>query len=179
MGVPGRSSHGKAHGRGRGLLHAGGGRQGRGLLGAGGQPGEAAPAGARTLLPHVLELRQCEVRHSPGPDGPRPPAWLSSSDKYCASYVHTSRLVVPTYIRDAVTQDRWRGQEKSRAALWRGEIQKAPSLTINQIVVPRQTGAHTPNGVSLYARWLLLRVFGVGQRVSPLQIPTFHRTPRS
>jgi hypothetical protein len=48
-----------------------------------------------------------------------------------------------------------------------GEIQKAPSLTIDQIVVLRQTGVHTPNGVSLYVGWLLSRVFGVGQRVSP------------
>jgi hypothetical protein len=52
-----------------------------------------------------------------------------------------------------------------------------PSLTINQIVVPRQTGAHTPNGVAFYARWLLSRVLGVGQRVSPLRIPEVDRTP--
>ena len=55
-------------------------------------------------------------------------------------------------------------------------MQKTPSLTINQIVVPRQTAAHTPNDVALYARWLLSRVFGVGQRVSLLQIPRFPRT---
>src|SRR5215211_969230 len=52
-------------------------------------------------------------------------------------------------------------------ALWRGEIQRAPSLTIDQIIVPRHTGAHTPNGVSLYAGWLLSRVFGAGQKEGP------------
>jgi hypothetical protein len=30
-------------------------------------------------------------------------------------------------------------------------------LTIDQIVVPRRTHANTPNGVFLYAGWLLLR----------------------
>ena len=32
-----------------------------------------------------------------------------------------------------------------------------PGLTIDQIVVLRRTYAYTPNGVSLYAEWLLLR----------------------
>jgi hypothetical protein len=44
-----------------------------------------------------------------------------------------------------------------------GESQRASGLTINLIVVQGLARAHTPNGVSLYARWLLLRVFGVGQ----------------
>jgi hypothetical protein len=42
-------------------------------------------------------------------------------------------------------------------------IQRAPGLTIDPIVVPRRAGAHTPNGISLYARWLLSRMFGVAQ----------------
>jgi hypothetical protein len=61
----------------------------------------------------------------------------------------------------------WRRQQKSRAALGGGKIQRAPGLTIDQIVVPRRTRAYTPNGVSLYARWLLLRVIGVGQSEEP------------
>jgi hypothetical protein len=52
-------------------------------------------------------------------------------------------------------------QEKSRAALGGGKIQKAPGLTINRIVVSGRTRAHTPDGVSSYARWLLSRVLGV------------------
>jgi uncharacterized membrane protein YfcA len=51
--------------------------------------------------------------------------------------------------------------------LFGGGDSKAPGLTIDQIVVPRQTGAHTPNGVSLYARWLFSQVFGVGQSEGP------------
>ena len=46
---------------------------------------------------------------------------------------------------------------------WRGKIQSAPGLTSDLIVVSRRVRAHTPNGVTLYARWLLSRVFGVGQ----------------
>ena len=68
---------------------------------------------------------QGEVRHSPGPHGPGPPA---------------------------------QRQEKSRADLSReGESQRRPGLTIDQIVVPQRERICTPNGVFLYARWLLLR----------------------
>jgi hypothetical protein len=56
-----------------------------------------------------------------------------------------------------------RGNRKA-GLLWEGEIQRAPGLTIHQIVVPRRIGANTPNGVSLYARWLFSRVFGVGAK---------------
>ena len=51
-----------------------------------------------------------------------------------------------------------RTQQKSRALSLEGEIQRAPGLTVDQIVVLRRIQAHTPNGVSLYAGWLLLRV---------------------
>ena len=60
------------------------------------------------------------------------------------------------YIKNVIAQE-WGAQEKSRAALWRGEVQRAPGLTIDQIIVPRRIQAHTPNGVSLYAGWLYLR----------------------
>jgi hypothetical protein len=49
----------------------------------------------------------------------------------------------------------------------RGKIQRAPGLTIDQIVVSGRIRAHTPDGVSLYARWPLLRVFEVGQSEGP------------
>jgi hypothetical protein len=39
---------------------------------------------------------------------------------------------------------------------WEGEIQRAPGLTIDHIVVPRRTQACTPDGISLYAIWLFL-----------------------
>jgi hypothetical protein len=77
-----------------------------------------------------------------------------------AQGVATLRLGLRVVIRP---QGPGRTQEKSRAALWRGEIQRAACLAIKQIVVPRRTQACTPNGVSLYARWLLSQVFGVGQ----------------
>jgi hypothetical protein len=52
--------------------------------------------------------------------------------------------------------------------LWEGgRFRGQPGLTIDQIVIPRRAGAHTPFGVSLYARWLLLRVFGMGQSEGP------------
>jgi hypothetical protein len=76
--------------------------------------------------------------------------------------MYTSAACVLTYIRDAIAQDRAQTSEKP-GAHWRGEIQRAPGLTIDQIIVRRQTGARTPNGVSLYAGWLLSRVFGAGQ----------------
>jgi hypothetical protein len=40
----------------------------------------------------------------------------------------------------------------------RGKVQRVPGLTINQIVVSTRPRAHTPNGLSLYARWPLSRV---------------------
>ena len=46
--------------------------------------------------------------------------------------------------------------EKPGCSLWRGEIQKEPGLTIDQIVVSKRTQRCTPNGISLYAKWLLL-----------------------
>jgi hypothetical protein len=63
-------------------------------------------------------------------------------------------------LRNGVHPGRHR-QEKSRAPLGGGKIQRAPDLTINWIVVSGRTRAHTPNGIYLYARWLLSRVFGV------------------
>jgi hypothetical protein len=36
-------------------------------------------------------------------------------------------------------------------------IQSAPGLTIDRIVVSEREEAHTPNGISLYARWPLSR----------------------
>jgi hypothetical protein len=63
---------------------------------------------------------------------------------------------VVLYIRYPHRVGSGRTQQKSRAALWRGEIQKAPGLTIDQIVVSKRTQGCTPNGISLYARWLLL-----------------------
>jgi hypothetical protein len=80
--------------------------------------------------------------------------------------MYTSAACVLMYIRYAIAQDRVQTREKP-GALWRGEIQRAPGLTIDQIVVTRHTGAHTPNGVSLYAGLLLSRVFGAGQREGP------------
>jgi hypothetical protein len=44
----------------------------------------------------------------------------------------------------------------------RGKVQETPGLTIDQIVVSRRAGAYTPDGVSLYARWLLSRVRPTG-----------------
>src|SRR5215208_3438402 len=54
-----------------------------------------------------------------------------------------------------------RRQEKSRAALGRGKVQRAPGLTIGRIVVPGRGGEYIPHGISLYAMWLLLEpIFG-------------------
>jgi hypothetical protein len=60
------------------------------------------------------------------------------------------------YIRNVIAQ--W-GAHKRKAGLLfgGGDVQRAPGLTIDQIVVPRRIQAHTPNDVSLYAEWLLLR----------------------
>ena len=60
------------------------------------------------------------------------------------------------YIRNAIAQDRDAHKRKAGLSL-EGEIQRAPGLTIDQILVPGRTQANTPNGVSLYAGWLLLR----------------------
>jgi hypothetical protein len=60
-------------------------------------------------------------------------------------------------------QDRQRGGNRKAGSLLGGESQRAPGLTINQIVLSGRTRAHTQFGVSLYARWPLSRVFGVGQ----------------
>src|SRR5215213_11262376 len=46
---------------------------------------------------------------------------------------------------------------RNAGPLWEGEVQRAPGLTINRIVVSGRTRAHTPNDISLYARWLFLR----------------------
>jgi hypothetical protein len=64
-------------------------------------------------------------------------------------------------------QNRWQRQEKSRAALGGEEVQRAPGLMIHRIVVSGRIRAHTPFGVSLYTRWPLSRVFGVGQSEGP------------
>ena len=69
-----------------------------------------------------------------------------------------------------------RTQEKSRAALGGGKVQGPPGLTIDQIVVPRRTQAYTPNGVSLYAGWLLLRANFVELRTRELRRIRLPRT---
>jgi hypothetical protein len=63
---------------------------------------------------------------------------------------------VVLYIRNAIPQD-WDVHKRKAGLSLEGKIQRAPGLTIDQIVVPRRTQADTPNGVSLYAGWLLLR----------------------
>jgi hypothetical protein len=45
------------------------------------------------------------------------------------------------------SQDHLRGKRKA-GPLWEGEIQRAPGLTINRIVLSGRTRAHTPFGVS-------------------------------
>src|SRR5215217_6889413 len=61
-----------------------------------------------------------------------------------------------------------RGNRKA-GPLWEGEIQKEPGLTIDRIVVSGRTRAHTPDGVSLYARWPVSRVLERGKVQAPLQ----------
>jgi hypothetical protein len=54
-------------------------------------------------------------------------------------------------------QDRRRsGKRKAGPISGEGESQRRPGLTIDRIVVPEQGRAYTPNGISLYAGWLLL-----------------------
>ena len=64
----------------------------------------------------------------------------------------------------ARTPNRQRRQQKSRAALGGGRFRNA-RLNDKLIVVPRSAEAYTPDGVSLYARWLLSRVSEAGRRV--------------
>jgi hypothetical protein len=56
----------------------------------------------------------------------------------------------------APAQDRGAHKRNARL-LFGGEIQRAPGLPIDQIIVTRTSQAYTQNGVSLYARWLLVR----------------------
>src|SRR5215208_134525 len=71
------------------------------------------------------------------------------------SYVRIDRLVV-LYIRNAIAQE-WGAHNRKARLLFGGGDQRAPGLTIDQIVVSRGTQAYTPHSVSLYAGWLLLR----------------------
>jgi hypothetical protein len=104
------------------------------------------------LAVNFSELRHGEVKEnssttpSPRPGEPILRGVHNTSERCYRSLMYTMLRTPTPYIRNRLR--RGRRQEKSRAALGRG-ISEGVRLNNNQIIVPRWTRAHTPNGVFL------------------------------